>query len=87
MKRFVAAVAVAFLFTVGATAARSEDAAKGAKREAAAQQKAPEKSPDGCPAGCCEKGAPCPMAAQGGAMPADCPCMKGQKAPQGDAAK
>jgi len=87
MKRFVVAVAVAFLCTVGASAARSEDAAKGTKQEAAGAQKAADKSPDGCPAGCCEQGKPCPMAEQGGAMPADCPCKKAQKAAQGDASK
>ena len=87
MKRFVAAVAVAFLFTVGASAARSEDAAKAPKQGAAAEKKAAEKSPDGCPAGCCEKDAPCPMADAGGNVPADCPCKKAQKAAQGDAAK
>ena len=87
MKRYVAAVAVAFLFTVGASAARSEDAAKAPKQGAAVEKKAAEKSPDGCPAGCCEQGKPCPMAEQGGAMPADCPCKKAQKAAEGDAAK
>ena len=87
MKRIVAALAVAFHFTVGATAARSEDAAQGAKPAAAAEQKAAAKSPDGCPGGCCEEGKPCPMAEQGGAMPADCPCKKAQKAAQGDASK
>ena len=82
MKRFVIACAVTLFVAASASAACSEHGTKEAQAQAAAEKSAP-----GCPAGCCDQEKPCPMAAPGAEMPADCPCKKAQKTAEDDATK